>query len=331
MRYYSIHGLFTIETNTDIPAPDYLEVEKPIAKPDMKILCGPLELKRPKDSMMRTGYYFWRDENSLYIDYGMRDTKLVLRDLLGKPEILCSKNFRKYSSQDSWNDLVNAVILLNLIKRGYTLAHAGSLSYHSKDGVIISAPADTGKTSTILTLVAMKDFGFMSDDAALVGKGFVYAYPEKVKVSPYTLTGDLRVKKLKRRIFKSRMLGLASERILKMNLTDFYEVPKDLVVEKSPIRKVFVFGGHRGEKTVKKIDSKLAARMIFISSVDLARLMHRYLELYYYVFAVDTYKFTEEMNRIVEDSFRKAQCYMVSAPRIKDYAQAVVETLGKSP
>lgn len=330
MKYYSIHGLFTIATNTEIPIPDYLEVEKPAKEPDMRVVCGPLRFKRPREKMMRTGYYYWKDKNALFIDYGMRDTKLVMRDLLGKPEVLCSKNFKKYSSQESWNDLINAIMLLNLIKRGYTLAHAGSLSHRGQEGIIISAPADTGKTSTILSLIAMKDFGFMSDDAALVGKGVVHAYPEKVKVSPYTLTGDLRVKKLKRKIFKSRMLGLASERILKMNLTDFYEVPRELVVKNSPIRKVFVFTGYGRKKSTKKISSKSAARMLFISSVDLARLMHRYMELYYYLFGVDTFEFTEKMNRIVEDSFKKAQCYLVSAPKIEDYARTIVETMRKS-
>lgn len=328
MRYYSIHGLLNIATNTDIPIPSYFEVKRPVKKPDMKILQRRLEFRRPKkDMIMRTNYYFWRDETGLFIDYEMKDMKLVLRDIFGKPEIECTKNFRKFSTQESWNALVHAIVWLNLIKHRYTIIHAGSLSYLGREGVIIGAPADTGKTSTVLSLLATKKFGFMSDDAALVGGENVYAYPEKVKVSPHTMTGNLHVKSWKRRVFKSRILGLASERLLKMNLTDFYKIPDKLVVDKCPIKKVFVFAGHGWEKQVKKIDRKLAARILFISSAEMSTLMHRYLELYYYMFAVDTYKFFEKVNKIAEDSFKSAQCYMVQAPKLEEYPQVIMETL----
>lgn len=330
MRYYSIHGLFKIATNIDIPVPDYFEVKKPVKHPDMRVLQRTLEFRKPPgEMMMRTNYYFWKDGNDLFIDYGMRDTKIVLRDILGKPEIECTKNFRKFTTQESWDALVHAVIWMNLIRRGHTFTHAGSLSYRG-EGVLIGAPADTGKTSTILSLLATKEFGFMSDDAALVGGGHVYAFPEKVKISPHTLTGNLPVKSLKRKVFKPRMLGLVSERLLKINLTDFYKIPDEFVVNKCPIRKVFVFAGYGSKKRIRKIDGKSAARILFVSSAEMSRFMHRYIELYYYMFAVDTFKFIEEMNRVVEDSFKNAQCYMVQAPKLEEYSQAVMETLGQS-
>ena len=331
MRYYSIHGLLTVATNTDIPVPSYFEIKRPVKKPDMVVLQRQLKFRRSeRDMIMRTNYYFWRDETGLFIDYDTKDMKLAIRDIFGKPEIECTNNLRKFSTQESWDSLIYAIIWLNLIKRRHTIIHAGSLSYLGRDGVIIGAPADTGKTSTVLSLLATKKFGFMSDDATLVGGGNVYAYPEKVKVSPHTLTGNLQVKSWKRRLFKSRILELASERFLKMNLTDFYKVPNELVVDKCLIKKVFVLAGYGEGKQVREIDGKLAARILFISSAEMSTLVHRYLELYYYMFAVDIYKFFEEINRIAEDSFKGAQCYMIQAPKLEEYPQVIMETLERS-
>lgn len=329
MRYYSIHNLFRIATNTDVPVPEYFRAKKPAMGPDMQVLQKPLAFQKPaKEMLMRTNYYFWKDKNTLYIDYGVAGAKIAIRDVFGKPKIECTKAFRKFSSQESWNSLVHAVMWFNFIKRGYTFVHAGCMSYRGKDGVIIAAPADTGKTSTILTLLSTDAFGFMTDDTALVGNGYAHAYPEKVKVSPYTLTGKLRVKSsLKRRLFKSRVLGLMSERLLKMKITDLHEIPESLVVDKNPIKKVFILTGYNKRRRVTKIDKKLAARLLILPSAEFSTLMHRYVELYYYMFGVDTYKILQNMDQIVEKSFKNAQCFVIQAPKLDGYAQAIMEVI----
>lgn len=327
MRYYSIHNLFRVATNTDIPVPEYFRARKLPKGPDMQVLQKPLSFQKPeKDMLMRTNYYFWKDKNTLFIDYGVAGAKIAIQDIFGKPKIECTKAFRKFSSQESWNGINHAVIWFNLIKRGHTFVHAGCLSYHGKDGIIIAAPADTGKTSTILSLLSTDAFGFMSDDAALVGNGYVHAYPEKVKVSPYTLTGKLQVgSSLKRKILKSRMLGLMSERILKMKITDLYEIPNNLVVSKNPIKKVFILAGYNRKRQVRKIDKKLATRILLLPSAEISTLMHRYIELYYYMFGIDTFKILESMNQIIEKSFKNTECFIVQSPKLEGYAQAIME------
>jgi len=328
MKYYSIHGLLNIATNVDVPVPEFFETKKTITNPDVQVMKKPLKFGKPrKDMIMRTNYYFWKNRSTLFIDYNMRDMKLKLQDIFEKPKVICTKSFRRFTTKKSWDSLIHAIIWLALIKRGCTIIHGGSLSYLNKHGIIIGAPADTGKTSTVLSLLSTERFGFMSDDAALIGKGHVYAYPEKVKISPHTLTGSLQVRSWKRKFFKSRTLGLASERILKLNLTHFHKVPDRFVTEKSPIKNVFVFGGYENKRSVKPISPKLAARMLFISSAEMTTLMHRYLELYYYMFGVDTYKIFEKMNDITEKSFKNAQCYLIRAPRLEEYSKMIIKIL----
>ena len=49
---------------------------------------------------------------------------------------------------------------------------------------------DTGKTSTVLSLVDGIDIKFMSDDLTVISKnGQAFSYPTRVGISPYTLTG----------------------------------------------------------------------------------------------------------------------------------------------
>jgi hypothetical protein len=329
MKYYSIHDLFTVATNTDVPIPEYFAVDKLKAAPDMEVIQKPLSFHKPeKEMLMRTNYYFWKDDNTLYIDYATVGAKIAIKDIFGKPKIECTRSFRRLTSQESWNSIVHAVMWFNLIKRGYTFIHAGCLSYKNKEGVIITAPADTGKTSTIMTLLSTNKFGFMTDDAVLIGNGYVHAYPQEVKISPYTLTGGMNVKRsLKRKIFKSRRLGLASERLFRMKITDMHKIPDELVVRRCPAKKVFILTGYNKKPTIKKIDERLAARILLLPSAELSTMMHRYIELYYFMFSKDTFNILERMNEIIEGSFKNTDCYVLQSPKLEGYSQTILKTL----
>lgn len=330
MEYYSIHNLLKIATNVDIPVPEYFKLQKPIRNPDVEILQVPLGFKKSKENvLMRTNYYFWRKKNTLFIDFNVANAKLAIEDIFGKTRIRCTKALRKLSTKESWNRLVEAVLWFKLIKRGYTFVHAGALSYNGKEGVLIAAPADTGKTSTVLSLLSTGRFGFMTDDAVLLGNGFAYSYPEKVKVSPYTLTGNIRVaRSWKRKIFKSRLLGLFSERLLRMKITDLYKIPDELIVDKNPIKKIFILTGHDREGIVRKIERKRAARILLFPSVEVSTFMHRYMELYYYLFNVDTFSIVERINKIIERSFKNAECFELKTPYLGGYAETIAKIMG---
>lgn len=329
MRYFSIHDILTVATNVNVPIPSYFEVKKPSETPDIQVMSiKDLHFQRARNGgLMRTNYCFWSEGTSLFIDYGIRNIRLVLRNLFEKPEILCTPTFMKYTTKESWYSLLNGVLLLSLLRKGHALIHAGSVCYGGRNGIIIGGPADTGKTSTVLSLVSKKYFKFMSDDATLIGRDKVYAYPGEVKTSPYTLSGALNVDSWKPRVFRCKPLALFCERFLKMDLTHLQRVPTELVAKNAPIKTIFIFGGYADKKKIEKIDSRRAARILFISSMELSTLLHPYLELYYYVFGADTFGIAKKLYEVMEKSFRRARSFLVFAPTIRKFSETIIEVL----
>ncbi len=334
MKYYSIHGLLKIATNVDIPVPDYFKTKTPMRNPDLEIMVKSVPVKKPKENrLVRASYYYWRDNDRLFIDYDMANAKLFFENLFGrnrKTRVQCTKTFRRFCTGESWKSFIHAIIWFKLVERGYTFIHAGALSYRRKDGIVIVAPADTGKTSTILSLLSTGDFGFLTDDAVLLGDGFIHAYPEKVKVSPYTLTGTMSFKRsLKQKFLKSRLMGLMSERLLNMKIGKLHKIPDKFLVDRSPVKKVFLLSGYGEKPTARKIDAKSAARLLILPSAEMTTLMHQYIELYYYLFNVDTHAILKKMNEIVEDSFRDAECYELKTPYLGGYAETIAKMMEK--
>lgn len=333
MKYYSIHNLLKIATNVDLALPEYFRVQKPIKNPDLEVLEKPISVKKPEENkLVRASYYFWRDGNKLFIDYGIANAKLFFENIFGKTgktRVQCTKTFRRFCTYESWKSFIHAIIWFRLIERGYDFVHAGALSYKNKEGALIVAPADIGKTSTILSLLSTGDFGFLTDDAVLVGNGFVYAYPQEVKVSPYTLTGDMGISKSrKQKVLKSRLLGLVSERLLKMKIGELHKIPDELIVDKNPVKKVFLLGGYNKERKARKIESERVARLLILPSAEMTTLMHQYIELYYYLFNIDTYNILHKMKEIVEKSLKNTECFELKTPSLDGYAKTITEIMG---
>lgn len=69
-----------------------------------------------------------------------------------------------------FNDLVNSIILVKLIQRGWFLAHSASLLTSSSLGFLITGYPDTGKTTTTYLLSQLKGFIPLSDDLTYISE-----------------------------------------------------------------------------------------------------------------------------------------------------------------
>jgi hypothetical protein len=330
MEYYSIHNLLKIASNTKIPVPEYFRVQEQIKEPDIEILEKSLSFVKPKENkLMRANYYFWREKKTLFIDCDVANAKLLIEDLFGKTRIKCTKTFKRFSTEESWGDFIRAVLWFKLTEHGSTFVHSGCLSYKGKEGVLILGLADTGKTSTILSLLSTGMFSYLSDDITILGDGVAYAYPEEVKISPYTLTGSMPVaSSWKRRVLRSRLLSLFSERLLKMKITESYKIPDKFVVAKNPVGKVFILGGYDKRRKARKVERAAAARTLFLLSVEVSKLMHKYIDPYYYLFGIDTFNVLRRMKEIVENSLKSAECFELKTPDLKGYAETITKIMG---
>jgi dolichol-phosphate mannosyltransferase len=92
-----------------------------------------------------------------------------------------------WSQHVLYTNVVEPVLRFMLAARGYVLLHCASVA--AADGAtLISAPTDTGKTSTVLRLLQAGDWAYLGDDMALITPGGeVLSYSKPMTLSAHTL------------------------------------------------------------------------------------------------------------------------------------------------
>ena len=329
---YSIHGILKIETNVGVPIPDYFRVEKILA-PDLTILSKKrLDFEKPKDNKILKGnYYFWGDDQKLFVDYGIMNAKLSIEDLFGYTKVECTTSLKRFCTQESWERLIFAILSVKLIQKGYTFVHAGCLSHHG-EGILIVAMQDTGKTSTVLSLLDGKEFKFLGDDFAIIGKnGITYSYPKKVRLSPRTLGGKVISPQgaLERKFLRSRMVSTFIERFTKRDITRLLRVPEIYVVDKCPVGKIFVLSGY-GEERAVRMDKRKAFDAITTLSLQMPNLIETYLDMYYHLFHINVAGVLEEKNKIIKRAVNAANCFEVTASNLEGYSRAMRKVMNSN-
>jgi len=311
--YYSIHDIIKIKTNVEIPIPDYFRSSEEL-DPDMEILQGDLDNNIPRDKMKkRADYYIYKRGSALFFDYSkfFLHVKLKIDNLYDKPTIIFTKNYKKFG-RTTFTSLVNAILSIKLIQKGHTFIHAGCLNYDKKQALLISGMAETGKTSSILSLLDGKRFKFMSDDQTILSKnGEAYSYPKRVGISPYTLTGDM--------ISRSKL-----KKMLKRS--EAKEIPQNLIERKGMIKKLFIL--ECGEDKIEQIDRSEAVRKIFTSSMEENNFFRVFpLNLYFFSFGYDYLHLLNNMKNIIEQSLNKVECFKVSSNRVEKYPEMIKDTI----
>ena len=324
---YSIHGILKVRTNVTVPIPEYF-LDSFRGTPDLTILSRKkLNFRRPVDNRILKGnYYFWRDGDKLLIDYDFMNAKLSVEKLFGRTKVECTNSLRRFCTGESWQNLVFAILSVKLIQKGYTFIHCGGLSYKG-EGVLIAGMQDTGKSSTVLSLLDGRDFKFLGDDFLILGGRRIYAYPKEVRVSPRTLRGRVGGQDLKEKILKNRLLTTFVERYLKKDITRFLKIPRKYIVEKCDIGKIFVIGGYGEEKAIS-VDADRALNAISTLSLQMPNLLETYLDMYYHLFDVPVFKLVREKEKMIRKAVETAECFVVTGPHLEGYSRAIKKVLG---
>jgi len=335
MKFYSIHDIVKVKTNINIEMiPDYFlvdDVRKDFA-PDIEVIQENLKSSRHIEGRTRCGvFFYWKDGSALHIDYNVPffKVKLIIDDLPGQTRIRFTKAFRKFGNI---NLLCKIVLLLKFIQKGYALIHSGSLSYLGRKCILFPAMRDTGKTSTILSLLDGKKFKFMSDDLTIISKnGDVYSYPKDVGISPYTLTGKMisHSSKVKIKLAKSPVVTFLLGRFNK-DLCERVSIPTGLIEDRGSIEKVFILTGG-GREDIREIDSHTATRKILATTAELLDPFRVYsLNFYSYIFDFDILELFNKEKEIIEEALNDAECFELRANDVKKYPEMIRKILGET-
>ncbi len=121
----------------------------------------------------------------------------------------------KYSNAVLYVNVVEPILRLLLARRGFALLHGACLSRREK-AILVSAPPDTGKTTTVLRCLNKGWFSFLSDDMTVVGPNqIVHSFPKPFTISAHTYASmvrdDLKLKGFRREM-KLRAKSLVHSR-----------------------------------------------------------------------------------------------------------------------
>ena len=338
--YYSIHGILKVKTNMGVKIPDYFSIKKEEIEgdfePDIEIVQENFDVVRPKRAARSRNYFYWTEGPTLFMDYAvpLMNAKLVVDDMGGKTKLKLTKTLNRFGRVElpSFNSMLD----LKLIQKGFTLIHSGCINYKGQC-FLITASRDTGKTSTVLSLFDGKDFKFMSDDLTIISrKGEAYSYPEKVGISPHTLTGTVippysGKNVIKGKLAKYHFLTLLFGRFFNLELVERKEVPHHLIEDKGTIRKVFILKGGIEKEEIEQIDNEKAVEKILSATLGLINPSKVYLlNFYAYVLDFSLYDLFFEKKKIIEEAVKDAECFEVRSNNVRRYPEMIREVVSNA-
>jgi len=171
----------------ELPELEYFRVPALPAEPDIRLR---LERRRKKDRRrtQRADSILRRSmDNIHYVESLGRYGFEVTISNKNRVELAVSPILR-FSRHVLYTNLVELILRWSFVRKGYALLHAACVSFDGQ-AVLVTAPTDTGKTSTILQTVDNYACSFLSDDMTIVSRdGQVMSYPKPLTISNHTLS-----------------------------------------------------------------------------------------------------------------------------------------------
>ena len=327
-HYYSIHGIIHIRSNVDLPIPDYFRISSPPTsfKFDIDVSEENLSLPFPEDEMYRCSIFFvGHNESQLAIDYKLPflNVKLLLTDLENTTKISFTKDFQRFGDL---TNLFNTILLFKFIQKGHTLVHSGCIST-SDNCYLISGMRDTGKTSTVLSLVDGNNTKFMSDDLTIISQnGQAFSYPTSVGISPYTLTGtsiSYTPPTWKQWVAKHQLLLFGLESVFNFELSKRIDVPSSIIDQSGTISDVFLLRS-ANKNEISSVSSSVAVQKLLMTTTELIDPFRIYsLNFYAYYTGFDPAMLFEKEKEIIEAALSNATCYDVCANNVKEFHRLI--------
>ena len=180
-RYrYDLAGLLAIESDVELRELRYFEAPR-VGRPDIRVRIG---FVAPRLSGHVT--FEERDGELQYREHlGPLSANFSLR--MGDPIEIKLSPVLAMSPHVVYTNIVEAFLRFLLVSKGYVLLHsAGLVGEHG--ATLLSAQTDTGKTSTVITLVRSRGYRFLSDDMTIIDpRGDAISYPKPMTLSFHTM------------------------------------------------------------------------------------------------------------------------------------------------
>lgn len=319
---YDIHGLLKIKSNLELPVPSYFQTGE-VENPDIEIMKQGLDFKKPEgNKVTRIGYYYWFNGSRMRFLHPA-GARLELEDLVGRSKVRLNSRFKRFSSDATFEFLIDRILLIKLAQKECAFVHAGAIEWGGNSALVV-APPDFGKTSTVLSLVGYGAKLLGDDHVILTPEGKVLCYPRPQTISPQTLTGGV-VKPLgvrKRWLAKMgflyavylRMLGSPAER---------REISSEFIADGGNVRFAFALDGFREKGQTGPIPNEKIVENMVLPMPFMTGFPDSYADICLYLNGESLWLVLNRMMATVRQALEGVECLSVSGPSIKSWSEVI--------
>jgi len=276
---------------------------------------------------------------------------MLLKNIEGKPtEFYIANSLLKFVKiplpmidLPRFSDILNSLLLVKLISKGFTLAHAALVS-SPFGGITISAYPDTGKTTTSLLLSKEPGFKALSDDTIAINSSGECYGQSITGIGLGTLAeqdlfkGELKIRFMKSRYLLGRLFSYFSKIPLLPDLgTKLLTVKIDdlkscLNISKGNIRSKYLFFLEIGKENIIPISAKDAERKFMaICKREQYFFDNNFLLLLYSYFndKFDFFNVLLERDKILSSFVKKVDAYIIRAEKPMEFAKTILRFFKK--
>jgi glycosyltransferase involved in cell wall biosynthesis len=180
---YNVHNIVTVVSEVVLPELEPFRVLDDIEKPTIDVRIG---LPRAQKSPEENGHYMRYREifGHLGFEVGIEMDEPTVK-VVAAPML-------RFSPHVLYTNVVEPLLRWTFVKQGYALVHGATIAFGNK-AYMITARTDTGKTTTLLKILAYQrrdcdPAAFLSDDMTIVSPdGMAMTYPKPLTISYHTL------------------------------------------------------------------------------------------------------------------------------------------------
>jgi len=181
-RYrYDVAGILAIDSDVVLRELAYFSTETE-REPDIRISIGMVQ-PRPTSHVR----FEERGPDLVYREHlGPMSANFSLH--MGDPIEIVVSPILAISPHVVYTNIIEALLRFLFVSKGYVLLHSASLA-DARGATLMSAQTDTGKTSTVITLVRRHGYRFLSDDMTIIdaAAGEAISYPKPMTLSFHTM------------------------------------------------------------------------------------------------------------------------------------------------
>jgi hypothetical protein len=290
------------------------------------------DLNRPPE-LSEKSHFFYGKQGTDRVYYerplglGIELRMMVTGLLTPDPEIVVNGSYYKYVRARIDNvfppgvHLVDA-LSLKLIEGGYLQVHCAALSRH-KEGILLVAPPDTGKSTT--TLSAIKNgYHFVSEDIAFIDGENVYANPHTGTFYHLEAESTSPLKSLRFRFSDKPVISYFME----TPNAKVSSLMQDAVIDEM-VKVHYVFILDRGEPGVEHLDEKEALRRFtIINRYEFSYHKNPLLLSYsYFNPALDINRHMRLEEQRLESIVGKSECFLLRSNDPKQYVKLMMQAV----